>query len=99
MKTNEEESYEIKLPTSGTGVKEIRQLYRRRRQQVEKTIKKLKKAPTDFTLKGIEKLQNSDLGDYSIRVAKGDRLFYDVDQKKKIVYLLRAGKHDLYKLT
>ena len=98
MKTNEE-VYEVKLPTSGTGLKEIRQLYKRRPQQVEKAIKKLEKAATDFTLKGIEKLQNSELGDYSIRVAKGDRLIYDIDQKKRIVYLLRAGKHDLYKLS
>lgn len=99
MKANEEEHYEIKLPTSGTGLKEIRQLYKRRLQQVNKAIKKLEKAPTDFTIKGIEKLKNSELGDYSIRVAKGDRIFYDVDQKNKIVYLLRAGLHDLYKLS
>lgn len=99
MKQEESDEYQIILPSSGRGLKEIRHLYLRRKNQLQKAIEKLKKNPTNYLLKGIEKLQNSELGDYSIRVSKGDRIFYDVDQKKKIVYILRAGPHDLYKLS
>jgi Txe/YoeB family toxin of Txe-Axe toxin-antitoxin module len=90
--------YFIILPSTGRGQKEIQLLLKRRKKQLEKTINKLKKYPTDFTIKGIEKLTDNRLGQYTIRVSKGDRLFYDVDDDKKVVSILRAGKHDLYKL-
>ena len=99
MKPNEKPQYKIILPNSGIGHKEIKNLYKRRKEQVIRAISKLEKSPTDFTLKGIEKLQNSELGGYSIRISKGDRIFYDVDQKQRTVYLLRAGKHDLYRFS
>jgi len=97
-KPKENEKHTIILPRSGRGVKEIASLFKRRRQQLQKTIQKLSISPTDYRKKGIEKLDNSVLGQYTIRVSKGDRLFYDVDEKNKKVYVLRAGKHDLYKL-
>ena len=97
MKQKKDE-FQIILPQSGKGIKEIKLLLNRRKSQTNKAIEKLRKHPADFTKKGIEKLDNSDLGQYTIRVSKGDRIFYDVDIKNKIVYLLRAGKHDLYKL-
>ena len=96
QKRNDE--YEIILPTSGRGKKEIESLYRRRKKQLDKTIVKLTSSPADYNLKGIEKLDNPELGQYTIRVSKGERLFYDVDEKSKKVYILRAGKHDLYRL-
>lgn len=92
------DEFQIILPQSGRGLKEIKLLLNRRKSQASKAIEKLKKYPTDFTKKGIEKLDNPALGQYTIRVSKGDRIFYDVDIKNKTVYLLRAGKHDLYKL-
>lgn len=92
------DQYEIVFPKSGRGIKEIKLLLQRRKSQLEKTIEKLKHSPTDFRIKGIEKIDNSSLGQYTIRISKGDRLFYDVDEKKKKVFVLRAGKHDLYRL-
>lgn len=90
--------FKIVLPKSGRGVKEIKILLKRRKLQLLKAIQKLKKHPTDLTKKGIEKLSDPELGQYTIRISKGDRIFYDVDTKNKKVYILRAGKHDLYKL-
>ncbi len=99
QKTRNESSFEIIFPNSGTGLKELKRLYKRRESQFEKTIEVLRKYPTNFRIKGIEKLKNSELGNYTIRLSKGDRIFYDVDLKNKKVFLLRAGKHDLYKLA
>lgn len=97
-KQKENENYTVILPRSGRGVKEIENLFKRRRIQLQKVIQKLSLSPTDYRKKGIEKLDNPELGQFTIRVSKGDRLFYDVDEKNKKVYILRAGKHDLYKL-
>ncbi|MDO8269980.1 MAG: type II toxin-antitoxin system RelE/ParE family toxin [Candidatus Levybacteria bacterium] len=99
MQKNNETSYSIILPSQGRGSKEITLLLRERKPQLLKAINKLKVHPTDFSKQGIEKLQNSKLGDYSIRVTKNHRLFYDVDLKNKRVNILRVGKHDLYKLV
>lgn len=93
-----DDEYVIILPSSGKGKKELDGLYVRRKNQFEKAIEKLRKNPTNLLIKGIEKLKDNSLGQYTIRVSRGDRIFYDVDQKRKIVYILRAGKHDLYKL-
>lgn len=92
------EEFEIVLPSSGRGKRELELLYRRRKKQVEKALNKLRKNPTDYTVKGIEKINEHSLGEYTIRVSKGDRIYYDVDRKNKRVLLLRAGKHDLYRL-
>lgn len=97
-KAKENEKYTVILPSSGRGVKEIENLFKRRKKQLQKAIRKLSMRPTDYRKKGIEKLDNSILGQFTIRVSKGDRLFYDVDIKNKKVYILRSGKHDLYKL-
>lgn len=97
-KLEENDKYVVILPNSGRGAKEIETLFRRRRKQLEKAIKKLETSPTDYRQKGIEKLDDSSLGQYTIRISKGDRLFYDVDGENRKVYILRAGKHDLYKL-
>jgi len=94
---NEEKTYRIILPSKGRGLKEIKRLYKRRERQVEKAIKKLQKFPTNISQKGIEKLKNPIFGQYSIRVAAGDRIFYDVNSQTGEVYILRAGKHDIYK--
>ncbi|MBL7150604.1 hypothetical protein ISS86_01595 [Candidatus Microgenomates bacterium] len=94
---NKNDVYKVILPNQGRGFKEIRGLLRRRNQQVKKAIKKLQKFPTDIRKRGIEKLRNPIFGQYSIRVSKGDRIFYDVDTQDKKVYILRAGKHDIYK--
>ncbi|MEK7165608.1 MAG: hypothetical protein AAB874_02265 [Patescibacteria group bacterium] len=93
-----DKKYQIILPTSGTGKREISNLLKRRKPQLLKAIKKLETDPTNYRIKGIEKLSDNRLGQYTIRVSKGDRLFYDVDMKNNKVFLLRAGKHDLYKL-
>lgn len=98
VKQQKEAEYEIIFPKSGKGIKEIQTLLKRRGNQLEKAINKLKKSPTDFRIKGIEKIDNSSLGQYTIRISKGDRLFYDVDIKNKKVFVLRAGKHDLYRI-
>lgn len=90
--------FQIILPRTGRGAKEIASIFRRRKKQLEKAIKKLKISPTNLRDKNIEKLNNPDLGQYTIRLSKGERLFYDVDVKNKIVYVLRVGPHDLYKL-
>lgn len=94
---DEKKTYRIILPNKGRGLKEVKNLYSRRKKQTEKTIRKLQKFPADISKKGIEKLRNSRFGQYSIRVSGGDRIFYDVDVRIKEVYILRAGKHDLYK--
>jgi mRNA-degrading endonuclease RelE of RelBE toxin-antitoxin system len=91
-------NYKIVLPAKGRAKKELDLLYNRRAQQFKKSIDKLTKSPTDYTIKDIEKLTNIKYGEYSIRVSKGDRLFYDVDAKSRTVFLRRAGKHDLYRL-
>lgn len=98
MKQEEENEYRIIFPSSGKGKKELDVLYLRRRTQTIRAIHRLKNSPTDFRLKGIEKISDTRLGQYTIRVSKGDRIFYDVDRNNKTVYVLRAGKHDLYKL-
>ncbi len=90
--------FEIVFPSSGRGLKEIEILLQRRKKQLEKAIEKLRYFPSDFKIKGIEKIDNASLGQYTIRVSKGDRIFYDVDVKNKRVLILRAGKHDLYRL-
>ena len=90
--------YTILLPQSSKRLKEFKNLFTRRKKQVEKAIEKLKKYPTDLTKSGIEKLEDKEVGEYSIRVSKGDRIIYDVNLKKREVLLIRAGKHDLYKL-
>jgi Txe/YoeB family toxin of Txe-Axe toxin-antitoxin module len=90
--------YKIILPSAGKGLKEIKQLLQNKKAQTTKAIEKLRKNPTDFTQKGIEKIDNHALGEFTIRVTRGDRIFYDVNMKKKEVYLLRAGSHDLYRL-
>lgn len=90
--------YKIIFPSSGRGLKEVETLLQRRKKQLEKAIEKLRYSPTNFQIKGIEKIDNSSLGQYTIRVSKGDRVFYDVDEKNKRVFILRAGKHDLYRL-
>lgn len=92
------DQYEVILPKKGRGLKEIKRLLKGKKKQIKKAIKKLQKFPVDISHKDIEKLRISELGKYSIRVSGGDRIFYDVDTKNKKVYLLRAGKHDLYKL-
>lgn len=92
-----ENDFKIILPASGKGYKELESLRKRRNQQVLKVIDKLRKNPTNFQDKNIEKLKVHSFGDYSIRVSGGDRIFYDVDLKTKKVYLLRASKHDIYK--
>lgn len=97
-KRKENDEYAIIFPKSGRGIKEVEILLRRRKKQLEKAIHKLEQSPTNFKIKGIEKIDNSSLGQYTIRISKGDRLFYDVDKKSKKVFILRAGKHDLYKL-
>lgn len=93
----ETDEFEIILPSRGKGFKEIKLLLKRRRNQLEKTIMQLKKSPMDLNNKNIEKLNNAKLGQYTIRVSKGDRIFYDVNKTKKEVLILRGGKHDLYK--
>lgn len=98
MQNEENEEYAVVFPKTGRAVKEISNLIQRREKQVDKAIKKLQTNPTDYRVKGIEKINNHAFGQYTIRVSKGDRLFYDVDEKKKKVYILRAGKHDLYRL-
>lgn len=98
MKEVKKDEFKIILPTKGKGIKELKNLLIRRKPQTLKAIEKLKRNPTDYRLKGIEKINSEDLGQYTIRVSSGDRIFYDVDPKNKIVYILRAGKHDLYKL-
>lgn len=90
--------FQIILPVSGKGKKEFDSLFSRRKKQVIKTVEKLKKNPLDFNKKGIEKINDNSLGEYTIRVSKGDRIFYDVDVQVRKVYILRCGKHDLYKL-
>lgn len=90
--------YTVFLPNKGKGRKEFDLLYARRKPQVEKAISKLQLSPSDFTKKGTEKIKNNRFGEYTIRISKGDRIFYDVDLKKREVYILRAGKHDHYKL-
>lgn len=90
--------FTIVLPNSGKAYKELQILQGRRPNQLGKAINKLKLNPTNFKIKGIEKLKNSKLGTYSIRISSGDRVFYDVDLKKKKVFILRAGKHDYYKM-
>ena len=97
MPQKRNEKFLILLPSKGKAKKELDLLYKRRPQQLEKAIEKLTQNPTDFTIKGIEKLSNNNLGQYTIRVSKGDRLFYDVDLPNKKVYLRRVGKHDYYK--
>lgn len=92
------EHFEVILPKKGRGLKEIKTLLKRRRKQTEKAIKKLQKFPTNIAHKNIERLKISEFGEYTIRVSGGDRIFYDVNTKDKKVYILRAGKHDLYKL-
>ena len=91
--------YSIMLPNSGKGLRELKKMKSRRPSQLLKAFDQLKKNPLDLKIKNIEKLNNSELGDYSIRVSKGDRLFYDVNQDKLEVYVLRVGPHDLYRLT
>lgn len=98
IQKKESKGYTIIFPKTGKAVKELQNLFRRREKQVEKAIEKLKENPTNFRVKGIEKINNHAFGDYTIRVSKGDRLFYDVDEKNKKVFILRAGKHDLYRL-
>ena len=95
---NQKNEFVIKLPTCGKGKKEIDNLFKRRRNQLEKAINKLKANPTDYRQKGIEKVHDCRLGDYTIRINKNERLFYDVDKKNRIVFLLRTGPHDYYKL-
>lgn len=92
------DEYKILLPRSVKALKEFKNLFNRRRNQTQKAIDKLKIHPTDITISGIEKLSDNEVGDYSIRVSKGDRIIYDVNLKKKEVILVRAGKHDLYRL-
>lgn len=89
-----QDEYKIILPKSSRGLKEFKVLYKRRKSQVEKAISKLKVHPTDITKKGIEKLENNEVGDYSIRVSKGDRIIYDVNKEGREVLILRAVKHD-----
>lgn len=98
MNQKRKDEFEIVLPSSGRGKKELELLHCRRKRQVEKALNKLRKNPTDYTVKGIEKIDEYNLGEYTIRVSKGDRIYYDVDRKNKRVLLLRAGKHDLYRL-
>lgn len=98
-KEENSDEFQIILPRTGRGVKEIASMFRGRRKQLEKAIKKLQTSPTNLRDKNIEKLNNPDLGQYTIRLSKGERLFYDVDVKNKIVYVLRVGPHDLYKLV
>lgn len=86
------------MPKSSKALKEFKNLYRRRKEQTQKAIDKLKKHPTDIARHGIEKLKDNEVGSHSIRVSKGDRIIYDVNTKKKEVLLIRAGKHDLYRL-
>lgn len=95
---NQSREYSILLPKKGKGKKEIDSLNKRRKKQLNKAIAKLKENPTNLKIKGIEKINDSRFGEYTIRVSKGDRLFYDVNQSKREVYIFRAGKHDLYKL-
>lgn len=97
MPQKRNEKFSVLLPSKGKAKKELDLLYKRRPQQLEKAIKKLIQSPIDFTIKGIEKLSNRKLGEYTIRVSKGDRLFYDIDLQNKKVYIRRAGKHDYYK--
>ncbi len=97
-KVEKSERYSVIFPKTGKAVKGITNLLQRREKQFIKAIEKLEQSPTNFQLKGIEKINNNSLGKYTIRVSKGDRLFYDVDDKNKKVYILKAGKHDLYKL-
>lgn len=52
------DEFQIILPQSGRGLKEIKLLLNRRKGQANKAIEKLKKDPTDFAKKGIEKLDN-----------------------------------------
>lgn len=92
------DDYKIILPQSDKRLKEFRSLYNRRKQQTQKAIDKLKKHPMNLSISGIEKLQDNEVGNYSIRVSKGDRIIYDVYPKKREVLLIRAGKHDLYRL-
>lgn len=90
--------YKIILPDKGKAKKSLVQLLKRRRKQIDKSINKLKTNPIDYKDSNIEKLKNPRLGQYSIRISKGDRLFYNVDQNHKKVYITASGKHDLYKL-
>ncbi|MBI4089553.1 MAG: hypothetical protein HY424_02490 [Candidatus Levybacteria bacterium] len=93
-----QDEYAIVLPKSSRALKEFKVLYKRRKSQVEKAISKLKIYPTDISKMGIEKLKDREVGNYSIRVSKGDRIIYDVDTKARKVLLIRASKHDLYRL-
>ena len=90
--------YEIIIPASGKGKKEIDRLLKSKKQQLTKAINKLATSPINLQIKDIEKLNDDRFGQYSVRVSKGYRLFYDVDITNKKVYLLRVGPHDLYKL-
>lgn len=91
------DEFTIILPQGGRGTKEIATLKKRFPKQINRIIAKLKASPTNLQDKNIEKLKIKEFGDYSIRVTRGDRIFYDVDLKSRSVYLLRAGKHDFYK--
>lgn len=95
---NKSKEYTIIFPKTGKAIKEIKLLLKRREKQFKKAIKILENNPTDFRSKNIEKIINHAFGQYTIRISKGDRLFYDVDEKNNKVFILRAGKHDLYKL-
>ena len=95
---NQNKEYSILLPNKGRGKKEFDTLKKRREKQLNKAIEKLKKNPTNLKIKGIEKINDARFGEYTIRISKGYRLFYDVDHDKREVYIFRAGKHDLYKL-
>ena len=98
VREEKRDSFTVILPSKGKAKKELDLLYKRRPKQLEKVIEKLKLSPTDFKIKGIEKLTEDKLGEYTIRISKGDRLFYDVNLKEKKVYIRHAGKHDFYKL-
>lgn len=90
--------YQIIIPTKGRGAKELKSLKRRRPQQLTKAFKQLEINPIDLKQKNIEQLRNRDLGEFTIRISKGDRLFYDVDRSQRKIFILRAGPHNLYRL-
>lgn len=97
MQKKRSDSYTIIFPTRTKGRKELDKLFQSRPNQLKKAFEKLQIDPTNYKDKSIEKLQVDFLGEYSIRISKGDRLFYDVNTTKKEVHILRGGAHDFYK--
>lgn len=98
MQKNDHIYFEIVIP-KGKINKQMARLYRQKRSQLEKAISKLRNNPQYLQDRNIEKLQDSNKGQYTIRVSKKDRLFYNVDSKKRLVIIVMAGPHDYYRLT